>query len=99
MKNDLVTSIVVAIVGVVGAYLVCNIFSGEIEPISVKTVDSSMGVEVAEPNPEVFNYKAINPTVEVYIGNENECQQYDPNGNCIYEDNQGSPDSNPGQGE
>ena len=99
MKNDLVTSIVVAIIGIVGAYLVCNIFSGEIEPVSVKTVDSSMGVDVAQPNPEVFNYKAINPTVEVYIGNENECREYDPNGNCILRENQDSPDSNSGQGE
>ena len=99
MKNDLVTSIAVAILGVVGAYFICNIFVGDIEPVSVKKVDSSMSVDVPQPDPEVFNYKAINPTVEVFIGNADECREYDPNGNCIVRGNQGTPGSNSGQGD
>lgn len=80
MKNDLITSIVLAIVGVVGAYFVCNLFAGEIQPYPIKVLDSSVSNELAEPDPEVFNYHALNPTVEVYVGN---CQEYDANGECL----------------
>lgn len=78
-KADLATTIITAIVGVVIAYFVCNIFIGTSEPVTVKTLDSSVSSSLAEPNPELFNYKALNPTVEVYVG---ECQEYDQDGNC-----------------
>ena len=72
MKNDLFTSIVVAVLGIVASFIICNFFTGEIEPASVKTVDDSFSIDIAEPNIEVFNYRAINPTVEVYIGDGSE---------------------------
>ena len=70
MKTDLASSIGAAIAGVLIAYFICNLFIGPIEDFTVKTVDSSVGAELVEPDPEVFNYKALNPTVEVYVGED-----------------------------
>ena len=75
MKTDLVSSIGVAIAGVLVAYFACNLFTGPIEDVTIKTVDSSFSTDIAEPNPEVFNYRAINPTVEVYVGNDDNCTE------------------------
>ncbi len=72
MKSDLATSIAIAIVGVLIAYFTCNLLTGEIPGFSFSAIDSSTSsdfADLAEPNPEIFNYKAINPTVEVYVGN------------------------------
>lgn len=80
MKTDLTTSVIVAIVGVIAAYFVCNIFIGEIKPFKIKTVDTSASAELAEPDAELFNYKALNPTVEVYVG---ECTKYGEAGECL----------------
>lgn len=80
MKNDLVTSIVVAIVGILIAYFVCNLFAGDIPEFSFSTIDSSVSADLVDPDPEVFNYKAINPTVEVYVGN---CEGSDNYEECI----------------
>ena len=83
MKKDLITSIGTAIIGFTIAYLVCNLFITPIEDVSVKTVDSSVDINLVEPNPELFNYKSLNPTVEVYVG---DCTEYDAYGECIEED-------------
>ena len=69
MKTELSSAILAAVAGVVIAFLVCNLFVGEIKPTEVKIVSGEVGADYAEPNPEVFNYKALNPTVEVYVGN------------------------------
>ena len=68
MKTDLFTSIVAAIAGVLIAFFVTNLFIGPIEEVTYKTVDATVTAEVVDPNPEVFNYRALNPTVEVYVG-------------------------------
>ncbi|MBR3115896.1 hypothetical protein IKF30_01570 [Candidatus Saccharibacteria bacterium] len=83
MKTDLLTSIGIAIVGGLIGYFVCNLFVGPIEDVSIKTVDSSISTDLSEPSAEVFNYKAINPTVEVYVGDSDSCKQYDDRGECI----------------
>ena len=83
MKTDLASSIGIAIAGVLIAYFVCNLFIGPIEDVYIKTVDSSLSTDIADPNPEVFNYRAINPTVEVYVGDDENCTQFDDNGECI----------------
>ena len=80
MKTDLATSIGAAIAGVLISYFVCNLFVGQIEDFTYKTVESEVTAEVTEPNVEVFNYKALNPTVEVYVG---ECDEYDAYGECL----------------
>ena len=83
MKTDRASSIGIAIAGVLIAYFVCNLFIGPIEDVNIKTVDSSLSTDIADPNPEVFNYRAINPTVEVYVGDDENCTQFDDNGECI----------------
>jgi hypothetical protein len=72
MKAELATAIGTAIMGILIAFFVTNIFIGDIEPVNVKTVDSNVSTELSDPDPEIFNYKALNPTVEVYVGNEQE---------------------------
>lgn len=71
MKTDLASAIGAAIAGVLISYFICNIFIGPIEDVSVKTIDSStINADLTTPDPEVFNYKALNPTVEVYVGDD-----------------------------
>lgn len=80
MKKDLASSIGLAILGAIIAYFVCNLLIPPIEDFSFKTVDSSVNANITDPNPEIFNYKAINPTVEVYVG---DCTEYNDYGECI----------------
>ena len=81
MKADLATSIVAAIAGVLISYFICNMLTGTIENATVKVIDTTVSADVDDPSPEVFNYKALNPTVEVYVGN---CSgQYNEAGECI----------------
>jgi hypothetical protein len=68
MKTDLATSIGMAVLGAVMAFVVCNMLFGEIEDVSFKTSSGKVDTTLLEPDEEVFNYKALNPTVEVYIG-------------------------------
>lgn len=68
MKTDLATSIGMAVLGAVMAFVVCNMLFGEIEDVSFKTISGKIDTTLLEPDEEVFNYKALNPTVEVYIG-------------------------------
>ena len=88
MKTDLVTSIGVAVVGALVAYFVCNMFIGPLESFSFSTLTpgSNLSTSLEEPDPAIFNYKALNPTVEVYVG---DCQEY-VDGECVDDDtNQG----------
>ena len=80
VKTDLFTSIVAAIAGVLIAFFVTNLFIGPIEDVSYKKVSSGVNADIADPNPEIFNYKALNPTVEVYVG---ECVEYNQYGECV----------------
>lgn len=81
MKSDLFTSIAVFTVGTVIAFITCNMILPGIEDFEIKTINIDSDTSLAEPNAEVFNYRAINPTVEVYVGEG--CESYDENGNCI----------------
>ena len=88
MKTDLTTSIAVAIVGILLSYFLCNLFIGPIEDVSFTNVNSSsLNLNIIEPSNEVFNYKALNPTVEVYIG---DCTETDAYGECVDNNSQGS---------
>ena len=80
MKADLATTVIAALLGVFIAFFVCDLFLGEIDSVSVKTVEGNIDTSLADPNPEVFNYRALNPTVEVYVGT---CQEVDASGYCI----------------
>ena len=80
MKTDLFTSIAAAIAGVLIAFFVTNLFIGPIEDVTYTTVDAKVNASLATPDPEVFNYRALNPTVEVYVG---ECDEYNEYGECV----------------
>ena len=76
MKFDVTTAIITAIVGVIVAYLVTNsMILGTPKPINIKSPSSTISADLSEPDVNVFNYRALNPTVEVYVGEE--CQNYD----------------------
>ena len=80
LQNNLLLSIVIAVIGVVAAFAACNALVGPIEQVTFYTVDSTVNTTLAEPNPELFNYLALNPTVEVYVG---ECKKRDESGICL----------------
>jgi len=80
MKKDLATSVVAAIVGVLVAYFLCNMFLQAPADVTFSTINASTTYTLNDPNPEVFNYRAINPTVEVYVG---QCAEYNQYGDCI----------------
>jgi hypothetical protein len=69
MKTNLVTSIGIGVVGAVLGFFICNLLLGPIEQVSFKSIESDVSADLAEPNVDVFNYKALNPTVEVFVGN------------------------------
>ena len=77
-QNDIMTAAVVAISGFLVSLLLCNVLLGDPNENS-KVINSIEPVsnEIAKPNPEVFNSRAINPTVEVYVG---QCEDWDRNG-------------------
>lgn len=80
MKKDLITAIVVTILGVVVSFFVCNLIFGNIDGVTFKTLDTEISSDVDAPNPEVFNYRALNPTVEVYVG---DCTEFSDTGECL----------------
>ena len=89
MRKDLFTTIGVAIVGIILAFFITNLVIQPIGNFTVPTIDTSTTAtktdnynfsNLDEPNNEVFNYYALNPTVEVYVG---ECEQYAENGTCV----------------
>lgn len=62
--------ILIASVSILAAYFVASslpIFRDVNKPVNVKVADP-ISETVAEPDPELFNSQAINPTVEVIIG-------------------------------
>ena len=84
MKKEFVTTIFAAIFGTIVAYFVCNMFMAPLENVTIKALDGNLTYTLAEPDPEIFNYRAINPTVEVYVG---QCEKYDSSGQCVEESN------------
>ena len=80
MKTDLTTSILAAIVGAAIAFFVCNLLVPELENVSIKNLSETTSYSLSQPDVDVFNFRALNPTVEVYVG---QCQNFDANGNCI----------------
>lgn len=79
MKVDLTTAIISAIVGVILAYVLAGNIMPELKPVVVKNLNHTTSSTLDDPNPEIFNYRALNPTVEVFV----DCTNYDANGSCI----------------
>lgn len=63
--------ILIASVSVLIAYFVAKAIVGDVqnETVKVKTADK-ISTEITQPDTSVFNTNAINPTVEVIIGDQ-----------------------------
>lgn len=78
-RSDIFTLVLIAGVGTLVAFLACNAIMGDPNKASVSFtgLNRVIASDLAEPNPEMFNSYAINPTVEVYVG---DCEDIDRNG-------------------
>jgi|GEM_PF-190936 len=77
-QSDVFTIIIVATVGILATYFGVNSFLGNPDDAVVRF--KAIGVvspSLSEPDSELFNPDAINPTVEVHVG---ECEDIDGNG-------------------
>ena len=79
MKQDLTTSVFAAIIGALVAYFVCNMFLPELQDVTFSTIGETEVFNLAEPDTEVFNFRSVNPTVEVIVGS---CTDLGENGVC-----------------
>ncbi|HWV31942.1 MAG TPA: hypothetical protein VN038_19920 [Dyadobacter sp.] len=63
--------ILIASVSVMIAYFVAKAIVGDVqnETVKVKTTDA-ISTDITQPDTSVFNTNAINPTVEVIIGDQ-----------------------------
>lgn len=70
-QSDIATVVLIAAVSVSGAYFVANAVVGKPSSTTV-TVKTAVPIsaEVQEPDKNIFNKDAINPTVEVTIGDK-----------------------------
>ena len=77
-KADIATIILVASLSTLITYWVVDAMLPKPDEMTetIETMDI-ISVEVAEPDGEVFNPSAINPTVEVFVGR---CEDVDQNG-------------------
>ncbi len=71
-KSDIAMIILIASVGVLVAYFIAVNMSFLKLPENGMKVQTMQQIEesVVEPNKDVFNEEAINPTVEVIVGND-----------------------------
>lgn len=78
-QSDIFTLVLIAGIGTLAAFLTCNAIMGDPNKASVQFTALSKVIEsdLSSPDPEVFNSYAINPTVEVYVG---DCEDIDRNG-------------------
>jgi len=78
-RSDIYTLILIAGIGTLAAFLACNAILGDPNEAKVefKKVNAVITSDLVEPDEEVFNSTAINPTIEVYVG---DCEDIDRNG-------------------
>lgn len=74
-KSDIAMIILIASVSVLVAYFAAKAIVGDVQnqSVQVKTAEP-ITTEVPEPDSTVFNKDAINPTVEVIIGDDGQSQ-------------------------
>lgn len=77
-QSDIITVVIIAVVGTIAAYFGVNMILGKPSDATYefKTIEA-VSADLSEPDSEIFNKDAINPTVEVYVG---ECEDVDQNG-------------------
>lgn len=78
-QSDIFTLILIAGIGTLAAFFACNAILGDpdMAKVSFTALDKTITNTLADPDPEVFNSLAINPTIEVFVGN---CEDIDQNG-------------------
>lgn len=78
-QSDIFSIVVVASVGTLAAFFICQAIMGKPEEAVVRFTGLENVIEkgLKDPDPEVFNATAINPTVEVFVG---DCEDLDKNG-------------------
>lgn len=78
-QSDIFSLILIASVGTLAAFFLCQSLMGNPDNASVKfkALANPVTSALVVPDPEVFNSAAINPTVEVYVG---ACEDIDQNG-------------------
>ena len=75
-KSDIAMIILIASVSILVAYFVAKGLLGDVKSQSVKVkVADPISSEVEQPDPKTFNTNAVNPTVEVIIGDGNAAPQ------------------------
>jgi hypothetical protein len=69
-KSDIAMIILIASISILIAYFGAKAIIGDVgnQSVKVKTVDK-ITTDVEQPDTSIFNSNAINPTVEVIIGN------------------------------
>ncbi|MBQ3432871.1 hypothetical protein IJG22_01070 [Candidatus Saccharibacteria bacterium] len=77
-QSDIITIVIIAVLGTVGSFFLVNALLGNPDNAyvsfkNVEVVDASLET----PDPEIFNADALNPTVEVYVG---DCEDIDQDG-------------------
>jgi hypothetical protein len=70
-KSDIAMIILIASVSVMISYFVAKALIGDTanDSVTVKTADE-ISTDVEKPDSSIFNSKAINPTVQVIIGDQ-----------------------------
>ncbi len=70
-KSDIAMIILIASISVMVSYFVAKAVIGDTadQSVVVKTTDE-ITTDIDKPDPSVFNSKAINPTVQVMIGDQ-----------------------------
>ena len=83
-QSDIFSIIIIATVGTLASYFGVNAFLGDpdLASVQVKTINE-ISPDLAEPDSELFNPGAINPTVEVFVG---DCEDVDQNGILSHEE-------------
>jgi hypothetical protein len=77
-QSDIFSIIIIAAAGTLFSYFLVNSLLGDpnLEIVNVKTIQE-ISPAIDAPDSELFNPEAINPTVEVFVG---ECEDIDQNG-------------------
>jgi hypothetical protein len=72
-KTDIAMIILIASISVIGSFLITNAIVGK-STTKEKTAQDIVRIEVEDMTPDttIFNGNAINPTVEVQVGAQNQ---------------------------
>lgn len=76
-KNEIALLILIVSVVALAAYLIVNplLGSAAVDPVEVEKAEP-FSAEVQEPDEDIFNGNAINPTVKVKIGDQSGQQPF-----------------------